>query len=260
VTEAFRRKRKDYLHNFIRNRALKTLVHFDLAVVLYLLLAIILGHKFLVQQYVLCWIGWLSIGNSNWFIFDIIVLYVLSYVGMNIVERKQLSIETYGWIVLVFSCCFLILLFRVKELWWYDTLLAYPVGTLWSVYREKIEQNCSSSRKYWFILAVMSCIFIISMLLGRNYKTVFLVIASPIFGVIITLLSMKSLIGNVVLDWLGKHAFAIYITQRLAMITAAEYDLNQVPFVFVAIVLPATLAISSIFMSMTNRIDRKFFS
>ena len=68
-------KTKDgYTNNFFKNRILKTLLHFDLIVILYLIISLIIGSNYLWQDYTFAWIGWTSLGNSNWFIFVMLAL------------------------------------------------------------------------------------------------------------------------------------------------------------------------------------------
>lgn len=260
IMESYRRKRTKYLQGFLKNRVLRTLIHFDIAVSLFLILAIVLGHEYTTEQYLLSWIGWLSIGNSNWFMFDIISLYLLAYCGLFVVERYKLSEKTYLWIIFALSCSLQLFLLKTKNLWWYDTILAFPIGMLWSAYRKQIEKFCSEPQRYWAAFMVIASCFLLFLFGGRNYKAAFLFIASPLFGILVIMLSMKMKIGNAALNWLGTNAFAIYILQRLSMIVASEYGLNQNSFIFMAVVIPATLIIAALFTSFTNCIDRKLFS
>ena len=85
ILEAYKSK-KEYEKNFIKRRFFKVLVHFDCAVFLYLIVDIILKIKYMPIDYLMCWIGWKAIGNSKWFVFDILLLYLLTYVAFKIVK------------------------------------------------------------------------------------------------------------------------------------------------------------------------------
>lgn len=262
IMESFKRKRKRYLDDFLKKRVLKTLVHFDLAVILFMIGAIILGHSYSAKEYILSLTGWLSVGNSNWFIFDIIILYLLSYITLTIVERRGLNEKATLWIIYSLSVAFLIIMFFAKkgQFWWFDTILAFPTGMLWSVYREKLETEFSIQRKWllaFFTVAILFAGFYIG---GNSYKAIFSFAAAPLFGILVVITTMRIKIGNKVLNWLGLNAFSIYILQRLSMIIAAEYNLNEVPTLFLLIVIPSTLLIAAIFTAFTDRIDRKIFS
>jgi len=262
IMESFKRKRGEYLDGFLRKRVLKTFVHFDIAVGLFLILALTLGHDYSISEILWSFTGWLSIGNSNWFIFDIIVLYLLTYAGLVTVERFGLSEKTFLWLIYGLSLTFLIFMLLAKgnDAWWYDTILSFPTGMLWSVYRERIETACRESKRYWPIFFTTLLAFTSFYIAGQQYKAVFSFIASPLFGLLVILLTMKLRIGNVALHWLGINAFSIYILQRLAMIVATEYGLNTMPVLFMLIVVPTTLLIARTFTACTDRLDRRLFS
>lgn len=262
IMEAFKRKRGDYLNGFLRKRVIKTLVHFDIAVLLFIILAFILGHEYSLYDYMFCLTGWSAVGNSNWFIFDIIILYLLSYLGLAITIYKGFSEKTFLWIISIASLCFSFFMFIAKsgQSWWYDTILAFPLGVLWSIYHTEFEARLKDDRKYFIALCLLIIAFVMFYWTGRYYKAFFSLIASPLFGLLVILLTMKIRVGNPVLHWLGVNAFAIYMLQRLPMIVTTEYGLNEVPLVFMIIVIPSTLLIAWLFTTLTGKIDSRLFS
>lgn len=86
IVESMKRK-PDYFETYPKKRILKTLLHFDLAVLFFLLLSIIINAKYSAIDYITCWIGWGSIGNSNWFIFDILALYSIVYLAHSLMRN-----------------------------------------------------------------------------------------------------------------------------------------------------------------------------
>lgn len=262
IIESYKKKQSAYLTGFLRKRVLKTLVHFDIAVAVFIILALILGHEYSANDYLWSWTGWTSVGNSNWFIFDIIVLYLLTYVGLLIVERFKYDLKAYLWIIFGLSAVFLIVMLKAKSglAWWYDTILAFPMGMLWSVYKDKFERYLSTKRGFTTALGAVTLAFVLFYLLGRHYKEIFSFVASPLFGVLVIVLTTRVKIGNPVLNWLGINAFSIYILQRISMILASEAGINNRPLLFMAIVIPATLLIAAVFTAITTKIDKKLFS
>lgn len=89
IFESFKSK-MNYEKSFTRKRLMKTLIHFDAAVLLFLILSIVSGEKYPTRYYFTCWIGWDSIGNSNWFIFVILALYACVSLSM-VLTRKSSS-------------------------------------------------------------------------------------------------------------------------------------------------------------------------
>ena len=70
IMESYKHKAK-YLETFIVKRFIRTLLHFVIAVALFICVQTSLGNVFSWKQYLFCWLGWESVGNSNWFVFDI---------------------------------------------------------------------------------------------------------------------------------------------------------------------------------------------
>lgn len=262
IMESFKRKKNDYIKGFVRKRVLKTLVHFDIAVFLFLLVALAFGHEYTPRNYALSWIGWESIGNSNWFIFDIIILYLLSYFGLALVARYNLNEKHFLWIIFVMSSAFLLFMFKSKPgmVWWYDTILAFPAGMLWSAYKPQLEQKLRNQQIYITSLLITTAVMVITCYLGRNFMEAFLYICSPVFAIFVILVTMRLRLGNRVLNWLGINAFAIYILQRIPMIIAAEYGLHLNPVLFFSVVMPSTLIIASLFTSTMTKLDKRLFA
>lgn len=262
IMESYKENGSEYRKGFFKKRILKTLFHFDIAVAFFLILAIILGHIYPIQNYILSWIGWLSLGNSNWFIFDIIILYLMSYIVLIIVEQFHLNIHKYVWSVFCLTFLFCLIMTQAKrgQFWWYDTVLAFPAGMVWSAYKSEIESKLSKPINYILALIFTAIIFYLSYYAGHHYKVIFDTITSVAFAFLVILITMKLKIGNSILNWLGLNAFSIYILQRLSMIVCREYGINETPWLFACIVIPSTLIIAWMFTKLTNRLDRKIFS
>ena len=160
------------------------------------------------------------------------------------------------------SAAFMIFMFKAKSgmAWWYDTILSFPVGMLWSAYRTQLEHKLKKQCTYILSLAIITAILLTTYHLGHNYKEIFLYICSPVFAIFVILVTMRLRLGNKVLNWLGINAFAIYILQRIPMIIASEYGLHLNPVLFFAIVLTSTLIIASLFTSAMARLDKKLFA
>ena len=261
IMESFKRKKNDYLSGFVRKRVVKTLIHFDLAVLLFLILAIILGHEYTPKEYILSFIGWEAIGNSNWFIFDIIILYLIAFIGLKLVQKYHLNVKQFLWLIFIMCLAFLIFMFKAKTglQWWYDTILSFPIGLLWSSYKDIIDRIFKNQINYVGVFLLVLIGFGLSYYLGHNYKAFFLLICAPIFSILIILITMRLKIGNKILYWLGINAFAIYILQRIPMIIAKEYNFHFKPIIFFGIVLTTTLIIASFFTSITSYLDKKLF-
>ena len=80
VMESIKRKGNEYVQGLPRNRILQVLVNFDVAVLVFVIVDLILKKPITIKQCLLSFIGWESVGNSNWYIFIIMFMYLITYV------------------------------------------------------------------------------------------------------------------------------------------------------------------------------------
>ncbi len=216
VMESIKTKGKAYIDSIPKRRFLTTFINFDIAVSIFLLLDFVLGLQVETQQYFLARFGWDSVGNSNWYIFVILICYLLTYFCFKITNNVGLILATTLVIITV--------LYFVKPSHWYNTMLCYPVGMLFSEYKNRIEDYCQKNYTKVFILA--SLIFTILHFSNTKLQSIVYAytynIESIFFAAIVLLITMKVSIGNKALSWLGANLFSLYIYQRLTMITLRE--------------------------------------
>ena len=251
------RNKEGYGKGFFKKRFLKTLLHFDLAVLLFLILQTILGTQFETRDYVWCWIGWTSLGNSNWFIFDILALYLIAGVALILKERFKWSEYFIGGAVTLGLLVLWLLLyhFKVPEHWWYDTLAAFPAGIWFSMIRHGQPKSPNPSRWY-FIVA-----FFVGLLLWRQFVGIDIYgCCSILFAWAIVAASSFVKVDNKALQWLGKHCFSLYILQRLPMILFSRTQLVEKPILFSAAVIVAAIPLAALFTAVTDQIDKRIFA
>ena len=253
---SFRHKTR-YSSGFFKNRFLKILLHFDLAILLFLIVQAFLPIRYPALNYLLCWIGWESIGNSNWFVFVILSLYLIAFCG--------LLLDTKNGLILITIVCFLSALLWIflqfvahKENWWIDTIAAFPLGMLFCAGKDNIDALLSKFRGIW--LAMTVCLSTGFVIWHHLHGVDVYGICSCLFCLIIVFASMKIIIGNPVLKWLGKNAFSIYILQRLPMLVLSHFGVNLQPSIFIPVSIVVTLPLAQGFTSLTTRIDQKVFN
>lgn len=65
-----------YLDSFFGKRILPTILNFWVAVAVFVIWSLVLGRDLAVGRICMSFIGWDSVGNSNWYIFAIVLLYI----------------------------------------------------------------------------------------------------------------------------------------------------------------------------------------
>ena len=222
IMESIKKKGTLYIDSMPRKRILTTLVNFDIAVALFAVIALLFHKDYSLKEYLLSFTGWKSVGNSNWYIFVIMLCYLIAYLCFRMkigVAYIHTYIHTYAAkAILCFSLLVIsvLALSCVKPVWWYDTMLCFGVGILYSVSCNRIE--VFFKRYYWFILPVL--IILLFLLNKSPYYLRGLVhnTYNIVFCLLIVMLTMKIKINNMVLIWAGKNLFPLYIYQRVPMI------------------------------------------
>jgi hypothetical protein len=241
VMESIKYKGKQYIDDMPRRRIFNTLINFDVAVLAFLLLDIILGIDLDPITTLLAFTSWTSIGNSNWYIFVILVCYLCTWVGFKLGK---------GWMTFFLLVIAYIILFNTKSnLVWYNTIFSFASGLFYSQYKMQIETFVQ--QWYWFVLPI--CILVFFAVYSQNYAFYGLKdnLSSILFALSIVVVSMKIKVGNKALIWCGTKLFPLYIYQRIPMFFLSEADggafISRHPFAYVWACLLITITIAFLY-------------
>ena len=216
VMQSVRKKGVEYIASIPRKRVLTTLANFDIAVALFALVSLFTSSNYTLKHYLLSFIAWESVGNSNWYIFVIILCYLFVYVAFyGISVGKRLCRRMYVGEAIVCSLLLMLtagLLSLVKPTWWYDTMLCFGFGIFYSILREPIE---SFFKRYYWLALFVSLILLVVLGGAKGIAYNFYSIA---FCSFVVMLTMKLKLNNPVLIWTGRNLFPLYIYQRIPMI------------------------------------------
>lgn len=224
VMESIQKKGAGYIDTFPGKRILATLFRFDCAVLLFLVIGLIFKNRFTWTQILLSFLGWDTLGNSNWYIFVILVLYLVTYLAFKLVPSKNYLIPVLavsgGVCVLIATCWY----FHIKDLYWYDTALCYVAGMFYSLYKthaEKLMKNIP-----WILTTLTFIgIFIVLKKLGN---TPAYLLSNVVFTLIVVFLTMRFHMGNPILRWCGNNLFELYILQRIPMIVLKNIGILEI--------------------------------
>ena len=244
-----------YVKSIPKKRFLSVLLHFDIAVMLYFVLNIILQKKMQLKTVLLSLVGWDSLGNSNWYIFAILILYIFVFISfMAVKDKKLLGVM----LTAVFSCLYVcVMTFSEKKDFFYNTVMCYPVGMIYGLYKEKIEKFLQKSNVLYFgSLFLLFSVFFFFSLYGIKGAVIYQ-LWSISFVLFLVVLSMKIKVDNAFLRFFGKRIFEIYLLQRIPMIILKETSLVKFPYLCLIFSLLFTLLLSEIFSLCMKNLDRK---
>ena len=249
VMESISRKGINYVHSIPRRRLLHVLAEFDIAVVIFTVIRLIMktpfagGDVFSIKQFFLSLIAWDSVGNSNWYIFSILIAYAATFIGFEIFKCRKIPSVAAVTVLLAAFIVFLRLT-GIKEPYWYNTVICYAGGMWFSLLRPAVE-------KIMFKNAVWIPVFILSLALClasfRLAKANFLLyeLSMCLFAWTVVVFTMKISVCNKALVWLGKNLFPMYIFQRVPMIIFERLGLAEFNiYIYFAVCFALTVLIS----------------
>ena len=215
IFESVKRKGLSYVNSFPKKRFLKTLIHFDLAVVLFLVYDFFFAPENLsLLKIMSSLVAWDSVGNSNWFVFAILCAYIFTFMAL-VLGNGCLHITLV--IEILLCLIYIVLVSRFKDSYWYDTILAFPLGGLISLYKEKITIG-GGKLLLWLALSIIS--LMVLLIAKKSFIPSFFInsqLALVGFMLLIVFFSMKIKFKSKILSWFGAQVFGVYILQRLPM-------------------------------------------
>lgn len=256
VYESIKKKGTNYINSFPKKRILKTLLHFDFALVLFFALNYILGIHHSPKTILLSLIAWNDIGNSNWFIFAILSTYVFTYTSFKFKTKHHHSI-LFVFILTLFYMAALYWL-RKDEPWWYNTIICYPIGMAYSLLKNSTEKKILYRPKIFVPLSI----FILAGFIFWSNSTIYSSTVSFQFRVLffVALLIVWTRIfplHNSILNWFGDHVFEIYILQRIPMIFFKHLNLCSSLYLYFIICALSTIILGLVFKRATKFFDSK---
>lgn len=213
-----------------------------------------LGKTFELKRILLSLIGWESIGNSNWYIFVIILLYIFTYVSFSIFKNNR-KLAVFGVVGFTLLYITLIKLSGLKETWWYDTSICYALGMIYSLYKDNIENILFKNNYNYFICLIVFVVFngILELCVLKDVSLICNLLLMSLFSLLVVLVTMKVSFNNKMLNWCGSHLFEIYILQRIPMMVFEHINLNKNIYLFFALCLCVTILLAWVYKLLIDK-------
>ena len=202
----------------------------------------------------LAFTGWTSLGNSNWYIFAVLMLYLFTFIAFfRLAEKPARAL----WVVTGFTAVYIAVLAFLKDAWWFDTVLLYPIGMWYSFGKARMESFLrGKAYRFWLVFSAVFAAMVVFHLLCANYLCYELWLIT--LALFIVLLTMKVKIGNPVLHFFGKHLFEIYILMRIPMLILLHWGITNT-YVFVLSSFAVTVLLAVGFQKMLALLDARLF-
>ena len=243
------KKGTSYVNSVITKRFPKVWIHFMMAIVLFVFTNMYLGNKLDIYKVLFSLIGWDGIGNSNWYIFDTLVLYILTFFSFRFTGKNN---KLGMYIMSLLSTGFVLFMVYFKQGYWYNTIIAYPLGMLFAFFEPKFRSWINKSHLNFIILATAGAVTIFFSSFDKGKLTSYEVFVTSSILIILAL-SLKVEFGNKILEFLGKYVFEIYILQRIPMLLLKQYIPQK--YLYFAACFAATIVISILFRFAEKGVD-----
>lgn len=216
--EQIKRRGDKYINSLPKNRVFKVYLMFLLAWVVFFILSFVIKANYNVPHYILSFFAITSIGNSNWYIVVILVLYLSTYLSFKFIKDHRIALITN--IALGLMMYFILKSRSDLDSSWWNTIVAYLAGLTYSFFKDKILSIYKAhnwTRVVFLLISVaLTALFgIFSFIFNSDLSFALMVI---FFGTIFPCLFALFKISNKFLLLLGKYSFWIYILQRIPMI------------------------------------------
>lgn len=233
VMEAIKKKKMPYVHRIPVTRVAGTFFRFDIAVLLFLIMHLILGKGdagMSAKRIILAFTSWGAIGNSNWYIFAILVCYLLTFIAFELFRDKGSYIPS----VILLSVLMIayIIIFHKLELRptrYYNTVFCYVLGVYFSIFKNKFDKLFGSNIIIWALCLVASIVLTQYSYFKwmDNHRLYMYEISMFAFTAAVVLFTMHVSLNNKILRWFGEHLFSVYMLQRIPMIVFEKLGLAK---------------------------------
>ncbi len=243
------KKGNSYVRKFPRDRFLKVLIMMDIVVAIFFVVGLMLGSEFTVKQVLLSLIGLQDLGNSNWYIFVILVMYVLTYFAFMIFRKRNL-LGIFAVFVLVAAYVWIAMTCELPSRFW-NTAIMYPTGMLYAYLKEPIEKFVMKNNITYSVMFAISFFIFQFGYFTRDHGVEQYGIFCGGFMALVLLFTMKVKVVNPFLVWMGTNLFPIYMLQRLPMRIFALTMPDVVsahPYLFIVSSFVITMALANIFI------------
>ena len=244
MMEGIKSRGADYIRS-IPNKFLKLLLYFNAALVLYFILNLFIGRSYPIGHSLLALTSWTSIGNSNWYITAILLLYLIVYLSFKIWKKHH-------FLAIITIFCLTIVVVYIQMLldrpgYTYNTMICFGIGMIYSYFKSNIDNFLKNDFRFFttflIIFAVSSLTLFPRYAKGIEVYTIWIIT----FAVLLLLLTKKMILINPFLDFLGKKVFTVYILQRIPMTLLAHYNINKHYVIFFIASFLGTIILSIIF-------------
>ncbi len=262
IMESITKKGFNYLKSVPTKRFLNLIINFDIAIVLFLITGFFLNKTYDIKTILLSLFGWKSVGNSNWYIFVTLILYILIFISFFVIKWLNCNGGRLIGCILLTALTAVFIYSQMllgRPGYSYNSVMLLPLGCWYSLFRPQIEKIVMKN-DYTYALCCIINLFAYFYFIHHRWDSIeHFTIWAFTFTFMFVLFTMKFDIKGNILSWFGSHVFSIYILQRIPMSVLQYFGFEKYKFYFFVISLILTILISMIFDNLTGKLSKLIF-
>ena len=184
--------------------------------------------------------------------FTIFVLYAGTWVSFRMYREnyiKAAALISVGSVVLA-----AVYIKLGKDPYWYNTLMAFPLGFWLSICKERLESFLFRNSRYYLTLSATILIFVL-VRTKADTSIIAYEVCSCLWAALVVLLSMKVNVSNPILIFLGKNLYGYYLMHRLVLLFLPFGGIFVIPYLRFVVFIALSTIISWIFNTFADRIS-----
>lgn len=265
MMESVKKKKFLYVKSIMQKRFWVLLLNLNLVLCLFYIEGRFIGKTFTLKNILLSTFGWESLGNSSWYIFAILSIYIMFFVAFFVIKFTDNTKVYYLSAALLTIMIIAFVYFQMKmdrDGFMYNTVIIFALGVWWSLLKNIIEKVVMKNDIiYLFVMMIVVGIYCFSYF--RRWKNGIegYTVWAVAFAVLMILVTMKVSFFNPVLSWFGNHVFSIYILQRLPMNLFQYLGFNEShKYMFVICSFAVTVVMAVVFDKISAEIVKLLFN
>lgn len=257
LMESIKKKKSDYIKAIPFQRFFKLWYKFAILIVAFTALRYYVGGTVTVPQVLLAFTGYMSVGNSNWYMLITFALYAIIFISFMVFRRNN-WLGVAAVFALTTGFIFFLAWLENPE-YYYNTIYCLPLGMLFSLVKPYWDKVLMKNDAMWFtVFGIIGALFFY-FADRKAASVVYYSFFSVFFGLLVVVLMMKTKIKSPVLDWFGQHIFSFFMLQRIPMILIKFLKITKRPYVFMILCFIATVVLATLFDKLMEKTDALIF-
>ena len=223
---------------YIKTLPLKSTILFiktQLILLMFLLNNIILHKKISLKEYFYAVILKKSIGNSYWFAFTIIIIYIETFFAFILLTNKKYNFLGIIFLTIIcfFHAKFVYNYYHRNEIISIDTIICFITGFYYCYFQLYIDGIVMHNDiNYFSLLSIIVYLYYKFYTQDEKAFLLYKISKNFFFTLIGVILTMKIQLKNDFLKFLNSHSYSIYLLQRIVFIYISQKGiLKSYPFI-----------------------------